>query len=435
MKTFLQFIRNGLSQISEEKEENFPDDVLSGFEFSKSEKLSNTKRDVYIVKSGDRENDAEEILRRVKQSNVDDAKRVSSNSSVDPIVGTHDGRKFTISVKPPSGGMNETTLNASITELFPAIAFEKKYNPKDVDSFMEYLHDVDITKLKCVGAKDVSAAQDTINKADSSSKYKEKMENAIAIHQYLKDTNKDKPIKNVYWGYRVKPPGVPSNHPGDIFIEFKDKLMLGVSLKAGGKKTSEPQLNTYTSKVFEKFNSQNVLEKLFKTAYTKVYSKIKGIPSFNDFRKKDVKTTQQVLRDLDKKNNRQYETLYNEYLEIMRKGIINLFNKDRTSSLNYIKSEVLRDAPDVPTLVIKAVGLNYEEVKDKDALGVFLPQVKFVKAYTSKSSKQEWFIELKSGEDVMTMKMSIRTNKPGHAGVKKLGQFSLAVKYNGLKKK
>ena len=47
----------------------------------------------------------------------------------------------------------------------------------------------------------------------------------------------------------------------------------------------------------------------------------------------------------------------------------------------------------------------------------------------------EWFIELKSGEDVMTMKMSIRTNKPGHAGVKKLGQFSLAVKYNGLKKK
>ena len=62
MKTFLQFIRNGLSQISEEKEENFPDDVLSGFEFSKSEKLSNTKRDVYIVKYGDRENDAEEIL-------------------------------------------------------------------------------------------------------------------------------------------------------------------------------------------------------------------------------------------------------------------------------------------------------------------------------------------------------------------------------------
>ena len=32
------------------------------------------------------------------------------------------------------------------------------------------------------------------------------------------------------------------------------------------------------------------------------------------------------------------------------------------------------------------------------------------------------------------MNMSIRTNKSGHAGVKKLGQFSLAVKYNGLSK-
>ena len=41
-------------------------------------------------------------------------------------------------------------------------------------------------------------------------------------------------------------------------------------------------------------------------------------------------------------------------------------------------------------------------------------------------------ISLKSGKDKLTMKMSIRTNKSGHPGVKKLGQFSLAVKYNGL---
>ena len=30
------------------------------------------------------------------------------------------------------------------------------------------------------------------------------------------------------------------------------------------------------------------------------------------------------------------------------------------------------------------------------------------------------------------MKMSVRTNKGGHNGVKKLGQFNLAVKYNGI---
>ena len=144
--------------------------------------------------------------------------------------------------------------------------------------------------------------------------------------------------------------------------------------------------------------------------------------------------TQQVLRDFDKKNNVEYEKMYNQYLEIMRGGVITLFNSNKNKTIDYIKTEVLRDAPDVPTIVIKAVGSSYEEVTDKDAVGVFLPQVQFVRAYKSKSSKQNWFIELKSGDEKLTMKMSIRTNKAGHAGQKKLGQFSLSVKYNGLMK-
>ena len=148
---------------------------------------------------------------------------------------------------------------------------------------------------------------------------------------------------------------------------------------------------------------------------------------------KDRKT-QQVLRDFDKKNNKQYEDFYNQYLEIMRDGIIALFNSSTKKSLNYIKTEVLRDAPDVPTMVIKAIGSSYEEVTDKDVVGVFLPQVKFVKAYKSSSSKQNWFIELKSGDEKLIMNMTIRTNKSGHAGQKKLGQYSLSVKYNGLVK-
>jgi len=113
----------------------------------------------------------------------------------------------------------------------------------------------------------------------------------------------------------------------------------------------------------------------------------------------------------------------------MRTAIINLFNSNKKNTLQYIKTEILRDAPDVPTMVIKASGTDYAEVTDKDALGVFLPQVQFVKAYKSRTSKQAWHIELKSGKDSLTMNMSIRTNKSGHAGVKKLGQFSLAVKY------
>ena len=47
-----------------------------------------------------------------------------------------------------------------------------------------------------------------------------------------------------------------------------------------------------------------------------------------------------------------------------------------------------------------------------------------------------WFIELKSGTESLTIKMSIRSNNPVHAGKKKLGQFptGLAIKYNGLSK-
>ena len=61
---------------------------------------------------------------------------------------------------------------------------------------------------------------------------------------------------------------------------------------------------------------------------------------------------------------------------------------------------------------------------------------KFIKAYASTKSKQNWTLELSSGNDIIKMSMTIRSNKSGHAGKKKLGQFptGLAVKYNGIEK-
>ena len=94
-----------------------------------------------------------------------------------------------------------------------------------------------------------------------------------------------------------------------------------------------------------------------------------------------------------------------------------------------IKDAILREAPDVPTIVIKATGgRNYEEVTDRDAVGVFLPQVKFVKAYAGKT-KQNWVIELISGTESVKLGMSIRSSSGG-----KLKQWSLKVTYNGLLK-
>ena len=412
-------------------EEELPKDIMRGLSYEKSEKQSTSKRDVYIVRSSDRETDRDEILRNLNQAGIK-ASLGTSSSSVDPIDGIYQNRNFRIFVKPLSGGMGETTLNSSITELFPLIAFEKKYNPKDIISFHQFLLGVDVSKLKCVGPKDIKAAEETINKADTSTKFKEKMANAIGVLKYIQQEDKNKKIKSLFWGYRAKPAGVPSKHPGDMFITYNDNKILGVSLKAGGKKTSEPQLNTYIGKVFDEFKDRNY-GKLMSLAYKSVYSKIPGMPPERSFIRD--RKTKDILRDFDRKNNAQYEKFYNDYLEIMRQGIVKLFNKNKDNTIKYIKTNILRDAPDVPTIVIKAVGSDYEEVTDKDQLGVFLPQVKFIKATSSQSSKQNWFIELTSGPDTLKMSMSIRTNKSGHAGLKKLGQFSLAVKYNGLSKK
>ena len=420
-----------ISDLIQEDAMNLPIDIFRGLTYSKSSKLSSSKRDVIIVRSPDRETDRDEILRNLRQAGVD-AKLGDSQSSVDPIDGTFEDRPFRIFVKPESGGMGETTLNASITELFPCIAFEKNYKPKDVESFHKFLMDVDLSKLKCIIPGDREKGQEIINRADTSSKFNDKMNNAIAIHQFILDQNKDKKITETRWGAtsKSKPTGVPGGHPGDIFLTYFDKSILGVSLKAGGKKTAEPKLNTYVNTVFNSFKQGNKLRRIYAKVYKEAHGKIPGMPPANKYQK-DRKTAK-VLRDFDKKNNTRYEELYNVYLEIMRQEVIKLFNANRKNTLEYIKREVLRDAPDTPTMVIKASGNGYEEITEKDALGVFIPQVDFVKAYPSKTSKQNWEIELKSGSDSIIMKMSIRTNKSGHAGVKKLGQHSLAVKYNSL---
>ena len=139
-----------------EKVQNFfteeiklPSEVLSGYTHEINTKKSSSKRTVITVKSGDRDNDRDEIMRRLSQSGIQ-ASIVSSSSSVDPIDITYDEENFRIEVKPLSGGMQETTLNSSITELFPCIAFENNYRPKTVEGFMEYLMSIDVNKMNCI---------------------------------------------------------------------------------------------------------------------------------------------------------------------------------------------------------------------------------------------------------------------------------------------
>ena len=76
MQTFSEFIA----------EENLPDEVLSGFSYELSSK-SSARRDVLIVRSSDRDNDADEIVRRLRQAGITAERISSSASSVDPISG------------------------------------------------------------------------------------------------------------------------------------------------------------------------------------------------------------------------------------------------------------------------------------------------------------------------------------------------------------
>ena len=282
MKTFKTFLSEDL---------DLEADIFSGFDFTQTSK-SEKSQVVFKVTSGDRESDRDEILRRLKNADIGAEVKASSKSSVDPIFGTHDGRKFVVTVKPKSGGMGESTLNSSITELFPCMMFEKNIDAsgtseKDIDELMQKLIAID-QHLTCVGTKDVSAAETTLQKADTSSKYIDKMKAAIAIHQYLKDAHSDKPIANVYWGYRTKLKGVPNGHPGDMFIEYKEwNPATWCFSKICGKKTKEPQLNTYHYSMFVNtrggpdFGDAKGKEDLG-IVYDKVYSKIPNFPAYGN---------------------------------------------------------------------------------------------------------------------------------------------------------
>ena len=127
------------------EEIQFPKDIFSGLDFEQTQKSDRASVQIR-VSSSDRDSDRDEILRRLKNAGIM-ANLKSTNSSVDPIIGEIDGTKFVINVKPKSGGMGESTLNASITELFPCIAFEKKLHPKNHIDFMEKIMAIDLRLL------------------------------------------------------------------------------------------------------------------------------------------------------------------------------------------------------------------------------------------------------------------------------------------------
>ena len=337
--------------------------------------------------------------------------------------------------KPTSGGMSETTLNSTITELAPSLAFmagKKKFaNPK---AFHEFLSKTKGNQYGVyVKKEDEDAGANFIAVMVNSSKFVDKMNNAQAILDYLWSEHDKSPISQVYWGYRAKPENIPNNHKGDIFIKFKNKKMLGVSLKAGGDKTAEPQLNTYVNKMFEDFGNRAAKESLIDIVHKKVHSTI-GLPK--DWADRSKKSNSiKIINSFKETDPSKYEGLYNKMLEIVRQAIIDNVNANMKNTIKYIKTIVLNKSDDnsVPLVVVKATGSAYKFVTDEDAIETFLPKVKSIKAY-AESSKQAWAIDLISSSKTLTLNMTVRSNKSPPDN--KIAQgFNLAIKFNGTKEK
>lgn len=392
----------------------------------------------YIVKSKDRIKARDVLEQQLKSNKVGKVSRkplsvssMETTQCVITIAGKNETHTFVY--KPVKGGMSQTTLNATITELFPCIAFItgiKSRSIKNTKDFYEKIIQNNRPNLPCyVNARDAKSGADFIEKAELG-KFDEKVRNAINVLRWIESVNKKHPIRNVYWGYRAKPPGVMGNHPGDIFLQFTNGKLLGVSLKAGGENTAEPKLNTYVKPIYNYYGRLSDYEKL----KDKLWPQYLQIPGITDEDKKFWGKNTLALKtyDFEKNNKVVYDQLYDTNLSIIKQELINLLNSDMKKTKSWLLEKVAQQQQDVPLVTVKATQRTARRDKSGDKLVEALGSVSRITAQDSSgTSKQGWNIILQDGSR-LEMDFTTRTNKVG-AG-HKLGQFeNLSVKFNKVK--
>lgn len=397
-------------------------------------KSSTTKKTVLVIKSTNRTETQKEIEKKLTESGITFLREKSSLSGSMQVTSIYDSTSVTILVyKPKSGGMTETTLNSTITELAPALGFMGGIKPKSVGVFYDYLKSVDHKNSKgkvYLSDRDVAAGKKFVNDFPTSSKFKEKMENAMGVLDYLYDENDKNEISAVYWGYREKPKGVDNKHKGDLFVEYATGKMIGVSLKAGSETSKEPKLNTYVNPIME-YLAPTAVDVLREELWSKIYKSF-SVKKLTYDKRQDKKDTLTGLTNLENNNVDEYNRLYDVGLDIIRDALIGVFELDMVNTIKYLNMAIVGDVGDVPLLVIKAFNSTYKILTDEDDVSVFLPKVTEIKCSKSSTSKQDFYIELiASRTDKLKLKFAVRTNKSGDEH--KLGQFfNLSVKFNGI---
>jgi hypothetical protein len=389
----------------------------------------------YEVRSTDREKTREDVEVALKKHKVGTiTRKLMTVSSMEITDCKSGGMTYRFIYKPTKGGMSQTTLNASITELFPCIAFETGINSRQIKNVTDFYNKIienNSKNLNCyLSDKDAKAGKEFIDKAETG-KFQEKVQNAINVLKWIEGVHRFHPIQNIYWGYRAKPRGVMTNHPGDIFLKFKNGKILGVSLKAGGEKTDEPKLNTYVKPIFDFYGKSNDYEKIKE----RLWPQYVIIPGITEDDKNMWGTQALALKtyDFEKKDVKTYNELYDKNLAIIKEELLKLLNSDFAKTKEWLLEKVAQQQQDVPLVVVKATDKQARRDKSSDMLIEALASVSKIKAQPPKgSSKQGWNIMLTDGSKLQ-MDFTTRTNKVG--AMHKMGQFTnLAVKFNKVKK-
>ena len=393
----------------------------------------------YNVMTTDRETSRDRVEKALKKEFNGLVKReqLSVSSMACTVINAKDKMKYVFIYKPTKGGMSQTTLNSSITELYPCIAFEKgikitAVSKMEVKKFHQKIEAAWSKDLNCfVNDKDALAGRDFIANAERG-KFEEKIKNAINILRWLQGVNRKHKIKKVVWGYRAKPKGIMSNHPGDIFVQFMNDKWLGVSLKAGSEKTNEPKLNTYVKPIFDFFDKTKDYDKI-KDKLWPQYMEIPGIEEEDKSKwgKNDLALKTYVFEKADRESEKKYNELYDKNLAIIKDELIKLIGdpKNFQKAKAWITEKVAQQQQDVPLVVVKATQYTARRDKASDLLVEAVAAVKKISAeITQVGGKQAFTVKLVDGTKVK-MDFTARTNKVG--ANHKMGQFTnLAVKFN-----
>ena len=393
-----------------------------------SVKGATSKQVTYVVKSDDRDGTKSDVERLIsKLGRVYQEQRSVSSIPVS-CVRMGDGTVLTFIYKPRTGGMSMTTLNSSITELFPCIAFKNGISPNlSVRDFYQAIRKANSSGGSYyLSNKDATAGKQFIDQAENGS-FQTKVTNAKNITKWLLSHNAKHPISEVYWGYRTKPAGVEGSLRGDIFVQYRNGNMLGISLKAGTAKSAEPKLNTYVKPIFDFFGKTGEYTAM-KDKLWPNYEQIEGIEASD---KAFWGTSRLALKtfEFEQENEAEYNRLYDSNLSIVRDEIINLFNNNFETAKKYITQKIAYSGFKTPAITIKATETDASLDNTNEKLSAALSAVTSLRAQVG-SGKQDFNIILSDGS-VMSMAFTTRTNKVG--AMHKLGQFqNLAVKFNKI---